>query len=64
MQADCDVHAAFLAVAEEQFGRQVPFAFLEKVRDEFATKFAQNARAAAAHSMDRSLGCGPGVATS
>ncbi|KAK9839271.1 hypothetical protein WJX81_005050 [Elliptochloris bilobata] len=46
----------FLAVAEEQFGRQIPFAFLEKVKVEFLEKFADTARGAGAHSMDRSAG--------
>lgn len=50
-------YTAFLAVADEQFGRQVPFAFLEKVKAEFLEKFAQTGRAAPAHSMDRTVGC-------
>lgn len=46
----------FLVVADEEYGRQVPFAFLERVRDEFEEKFAEKGRTAAAHSMDRTFG--------
>ena len=49
--------AAFLVVADEQFGRQVPFAFLERVRAEFQEKFADKGRTATAHSLDNSVGC-------
>lgn len=48
--------AAYLVVADEEYGRQVPFAFLERVRDEFEEKFAEKGRTAAAHSMDRTFG--------
>lgn len=44
----------FLAVADEDLGRQVPFAFLERVKDDFKHRF-QGGRAdlAVAHSLDR-----------
>lgn len=48
--------AAFLVVADEQFGRQIPFAFLEKVREEWQQKWAEKGPAAAAHSLDKSFG--------
>mgnify|MGYP002380979549 CR=1 FL=1 len=48
--------AAFLAVADEQFGRQVPFAFLEKVKEEFFAKWQDKAQTAIAHSMDKNFG--------
>lgn len=48
--------AAFLAVADEQFGRQVPFAFLEKVKEEFFAKWEDKAQGAIAHSLDKSFG--------
>jgi vesicle-associated membrane protein 7 len=47
---------AFLVVADEQFGRQIPFAFLEKVREEWQQKWAEKGPAAAAHSLDKSFG--------
>ena len=50
--------AAFLVVADEQFGRQIPFAFLERVRAEFQEKFADKGRTATAHSLDNSVGWG------
>jgi hypothetical protein len=55
--ADSPRAAVFLTVAGEASGRQVPFAFLEKVKVEFLEKFVQTGRTATAHSMDRSLGC-------
>jgi hypothetical protein len=45
-------------VADEQFGRQVPFAFLEKVKEEFFAKWEDKAQTAIAHSMDKTFGCG------
>ncbi len=49
--------AAFLTVADDAFGRAVPFAFLERVRDEWMQGFAEKGRTAGAHSMDRTFGC-------
>ena len=48
---------AFLAVAEEEYGRQIPFAFLERVQAEWKEKFADKARTATAHSLDKTFGC-------
>ena len=48
--------AAYLVVADEKYGRQIPFAFLERTREEFQSKFAERARTAAAHSFDKSFG--------
>ena len=48
--------AAFLVVADEQFGRQIPFAFLEKVKEEWQQKWAEKGPTAAAHSLDKSFG--------
>lgn len=50
------LHAAYLVVADEAYGRQIPFAFLERVRDEFEEKFADKGRASPAHSLDRTFG--------
>lgn len=46
----------FLIVADEAFGRQIPFAFLERVRDEWFSKWADKGAAATAHSLDKSFG--------
>jgi vesicle-associated membrane protein 72 len=43
-------------VADEEYGRQIPFAFLERVRDEFQAKYAEKGKTAAAHSLDKSFG--------
>lgn len=48
--------AAFLVVADEGYGRQVPFAFLEKVREEFQQKYADKGRTSPAHSLDKVFG--------
>lgn len=61
----CDKHTfnflvhdgiTYLVVADESYGRQIPFAFLERVRDEFTGKYADKAQTAAAHSLDKSFG--------
>lgn len=46
----------FLVVAAEAYGRTVPFAFLERARDEWFAKWADKGAAAAAHSLDKSFG--------
>ncbi|EIE23900.1 R-SNARE protein, VAMP72-family [Coccomyxa subellipsoidea C-169] len=46
----------FLVVADEGFGRQVPFAFLENVKNEFNQKYAEKSRTAQAGSLDRAFG--------
>lgn len=48
--------AAFLVVAPEAYGRQIPFAFLERVRDEWQQKWTEKGPAATAHSLDKSFG--------
>ncbi len=48
--------AAFLAVADEGYGRQIPFAFLDKCKEEFLSKHAEKSRQATAHSLDKSFG--------
>lgn len=52
----CCCAAAFLVVADEAFGRQIPFAFLEKVKEEWFQKWADKGADAFAHSLDRSFG--------
>ena len=46
----------FLVVADEEFGRQVPFACLERIKNDFKTTYADRAKDAIAHSLDRSFG--------
>jgi hypothetical protein len=48
--------AAYLVVADEKFGRQVPFVFLDKVKAEFSEKYAESSRTLHAHSLDRTFG--------
>eukprot|EP00199_Chlamydomonas_sp_CCMP681_P006037 CAMPEP_0119106216 /NCGR_PEP_ID=MMETSP1180-20130426/3968_1 /TAXON_ID=3052 ORGANISM="Chlamydomonas cf sp, Strain CCMP681" /NCGR_SAMPLE_ID=MMETSP1180 /ASSEMBLY_ACC=CAM_ASM_000741 /LENGTH=221 /DNA_ID=CAMNT_0007091491 /DNA_START=32 /DNA_END=697 /DNA_ORIENTATION=+ len=61
----CDKHTfnflqsngfTYLVVADEAYGRQIPFAYLERVRDEFEEKFADKGRVSPAHSLDRTFG--------
>eukprot|EP00793_Prasinoderma_coloniale_P003397 PRCOL_00006633-RA len=66
MTYTCDRHTfnylchggfAFLAVADEDYGRQVPFAFLERVRDDFmANAMAGAGGSAGSHSLQQSFG--------
>ena len=39
-----------------RYGRQVPFAFLESVKNEFREKYGEKARTAQAGSLDRAFG--------
>lgn len=52
------VHAGytFLVVADEAYGRQIPFAFLERLRDAFVEKSADRARTAPENSLNSSFG--------
>eukprot|EP00898_Chlorokybus_atmophyticus_P006580 jgi/Chlat1/6923/Chrsp52S06599 len=43
----------YTAVANEEFGRQIPFAFLERVRDDFLRKHGEAAKTAIAHSLNK-----------
>lgn len=45
-------------VADEAFGRQVPFAYLERVSEDFLNSHAAQLKTAAAapHSLDRAFG--------
>jgi hypothetical protein len=44
-------------VADEAYGRQIPFAFLERLRDAFLEKFADRGRTAPVDSLNNSFGC-------
>lgn len=50
-------HAAYLAVADEAYGRAIPFAFLERVRDAFAEKYGDRGLSATEDSLTRAFGC-------
>lgn len=65
MTITCDKHTfnflrkdgfTFLVVADEAYGRQIPFAFLERVSEDFMASHATRAKAAAPHSLDRTFG--------
>jgi len=47
----------YLVVADEEFGRQIPFAFLERVKEDFKKRYAGGrADSAIAHSLDKEFG--------
>lgn len=49
--------AAYMVVADETIGRQTPFAFLERVKEDFKRRFGGGkADTAVAHSLDREFG--------
>ncbi|KAH7281538.1 hypothetical protein KP509_36G052600 [Ceratopteris richardii] len=62
----CDQHTfnylvedgfTYMVVADEAIGRQMPFAFLERVKDDFKRRFGGGkADTAVAHSLDREFG--------
>lgn len=61
----CDKHTfnflrrdefVFLVVADEAFGRQIPFAFLDRISEDFASKYTSKGKTAGAHGLDRTVG--------
>eukprot|EP00775_Hariotina_reticulata_P008912 gene8912-9089_t len=46
----------FLVVADEAYGRQIPFAYLERVRDAFMEKFGEKGRTAGVDGLNSSFG--------
>jgi len=47
----------YLVVADEEFGRQIPFAFLERVKEDFKKRYAGGrADTSIAHSLDKEFG--------
>lgn len=49
--------AAYCVVAEESAGRQIPMAFLERIKDDFVAKYASGKAAIApANSLNREFG--------
>ena len=46
-------------MADEEYGRQIPFGFLEKVKDDFIKNYGETGRNAVAMSLNRVYGCAP-----
>lgn len=46
----------FLVVADETAGRQVPFLFLERVKEDFKRRYGGRAETSMAHSLDKDYG--------
>jgi vesicle-associated membrane protein 72 len=46
----------YLGVADEAYGRQLPFAFCERIRDDFEDKYLTKGEAATENSLDSSFG--------
>jgi vesicle-associated membrane protein 72 len=54
--------AAYCVVAVESVGRQIPIAFLDRVKEDFTKKYGGGkAATAAANSLNREFGCVPFV---
>jgi hypothetical protein len=52
-------HAAYLIVADEEVGRQIPFAFLDRVKDDFKRRYqGGKADLTVAHGLDSEFGYG------
>lgn len=49
------MRAAYLVVADEAYGRQIPYAFLERMKDEFQQGWAEQSVAASAHGLNSSF---------
>jgi len=44
-------------VADEEYGRQIPFGYLEKVKEDFLKNYGETGRNAVAMSLNRVYGC-------
>jgi len=54
--------SAYCVVAVESVGRQIPIAFLDRVKEDFTKKYGGGkAATAAANSLNREFGCVPVV---
>ena len=49
--------SAYLVVATEEFGRQIPYACLERIAEDFEGRFGARVSTALAHSLDKEFGC-------
>lgn len=47
---------AFMVVADEDMGRQLPYALLERIKDEFLRTYNDRGKIATAHSLDKAFG--------
>lgn len=47
---------AYLVVADEAYGREIPFAYLARVQSDFEQKYPMEGQTAAANSLDRVFG--------
>lgn len=57
LSADVLINAAYCVVAAESVGRQVPIAFLERVKDDFNKRYGGGkAATAAANSLNKEFG--------
>ncbi len=50
------IHAAYLVVADEAYGRAIPSAFLDKMASEFSAKYADKAQGAKEGALNSSFG--------
>jgi hypothetical protein len=48
--------AVFLCVADEAYGRQIPFACLDRIKENFLEKFKQKGLTAQESSLDKTFG--------
>ena len=46
----------FLAAADEEYGRQIPFAYLDKLKEDFVKAHGETAKSAVANSLQRVYG--------
>ena len=49
-------HAAYLVVADQETGRSLPFGYLERIKEEFQSKYGDKAQTAGAHSLNKAFG--------
>ncbi|XP_042400802.1 putative vesicle-associated membrane protein 726 [Zingiber officinale] len=49
-------HLAYCVVVVESLGRQIPIAFLERVKEDFSKRYGGKAATAAANSLTREFG--------
>lgn len=51
-----DVSTVYMVVADEEYGRQMAFAFLERVKEEFKRRYWGKVDTALANSLDKEFG--------
>ena len=50
---------SILTQSIRRYGRQIPFAYLLNIKDEFLAKFASRAKGQPENGLDKIFGCGP-----